>query len=304
MHNVSKKESCMKSKFFLIAIILIIFSLNVFGQITFPRASQKSSIVQTLGDTEISVIYYRPNAKGRAIWGCQTADVIPKGGVTYDCLVPNGQVWRTGANEATVFEISNDVMINGQKLPKGKYSLHTIPNNNEWTIIFNKTWNQWGSYDYDEKQDALRVNVKSVAGEIKETMSIGIEDVSDKTAQVVIAWEKVRVPFTVDIGDVNKRLVSTAQRQIVNQQISTANFILSSKMTDQYGEAVNMLDKSISTIETFAALSAKARILAEMGKKDDAIKTGERAVEVGKKATPAANTTNFERTLAQWKSGK
>ena len=294
----------MKSKFFLIAIILFIFSLNVFGQLTFPRASQRSSITQTLGDTEISIIYNRPNSKGRAIWGCQATDVIPKGGVEYPCLVPSGQVWRTGANEATIFEISNDVMINGQKLSKGKYSLHTIPTNNEWTIIFNKTWDQWGSFSYDEKQDALRVNVKPSAGEMKETMAIGIEDVTDKTAQVVIAWEKLRVPFTVDIGDVNKRLVSKAQRQIVNEQISTANFILSSKMTDQYAEAINMLDKSISTFETFSALSIKARLLAEMGKKDEAIKTGERAVEVGKKSTPQANTAGMERTLAQWKAGK
>ncbi len=117
----------MKSKIILLAIILFIGSLNLFGQATFPRASQKSTVTQTVGDTEISIVYHRPNAKGRTIWGCQTTDVIPKGGVTYDCLVPNGQVWRTGANEATVFEISNDVMINGQKLPKGKYSLHTIP---------------------------------------------------------------------------------------------------------------------------------------------------------------------------------
>lgn len=294
----------MKYRFFLFAIILAIFSLNVFGQITFPRASQRSSLAQTLGDTEISVIYNRPNAKGRTIWGCQTADVIPKGGVDYPCLVPNGQVWRTGANEATTFEISNDVTINNQKLPKGKYSLHTIPNNDEWTVIFNKKWDQWGSFSYDEKQDALRIKVKPVAGENMETMTIGIEDVSDKTAQVVIAWEKLRVPFTVDIGDVNKRLVSKAQRQIVNQQITTANFILSSKMKDQYSDAIEMLDKSISTFETFPALRTKARILAEMGKKDEAIKTGERAVEVGKKSTPPENTAGFEQTLAQWKAGK
>ncbi len=294
----------MKSKFFLFAIILIAASINIFGQATFPRASQKSAVSQTVGDTEISIVYHRPNAKGRAIWGCQTTDVIPKGGVTYDCLVPSGQVWRTGANEATVFEISNDVTINGQKLPKGKYSLHTIPNANEWTIIFNKTWNQWGSFRYDEKEDALRVTAKPVAGDMKETMTIGIEDVDENSANVVIAWEKVRVPFTVDIGDVNKRVVAKAQRQIVNDQISTANFIFSSKLTDQYADAINMLDKAISTFETYGALTLKARILAEMGKKDEAIKVGERAVEVGKKANPPANTANFEQTLAQWKSGK
>ena len=294
----------MKSKIILFAIILLIGSLNLFGQATFPRASQKSTVTQTVGDTEISIVYHRPNAKGRAIWGCKTTDVIPKSGVTYDCLVPTGQVWRTGANEATVVEISNDVMINGQKLPKGKYSLHTIPSENEWTIIFNKTWNQWGSFRYDEKEDALRITAKPAVGNMHETMTIGIEDVTENTAKIVIAWDKLHIPFTVDIGDVNKRAVARAQRQIVNDQISTANFILSSKMTDQYGDAISMLDKSLSTAETYAALTIKARILAEMGNKDEAIKIGERAVEVGKKATPPANTSGFEQTLAQWKSGK
>lgn len=294
----------MKSNIFLLAIILFIASINIFGQTTFPRASQRSAVTQTVGDTEIAIVYNRPNVKGRAIWGCQTTDVIPKGGVNYDCLVPTGQVWRTGANEATVFEINNDVMINGQKLPKGKYSLHTIPNANDWTVIFNKTWDQWGSFNYDEKQDALRVMVKSVAGDMKETMSIGIEDVTENTANIVISWEKIRVPFTVNVGDVNQRILGKVQKQAVNDQYSAANFIYSSKMTAQYPDALKMLDNSISLFETFAALSLKARILADTGRKDEAIKIGERAVEVGKKASPSANTSNFEKTLAGWKSGK
>lgn len=294
----------MKFKIFLFAIVLFIASSNIFAQASFPRPSQKSMLSQTVGDTEINIMYNRPNVKGRPIWGCQTNDVLPKGGVTYPCLVPNGQVWRTGANEATIFEISNDVMINGQKLPKGKYSLHTIPGASEWTIIFNKTSNQWGSYSYDEKEDALRVTTKPMTGEMKESMTIAIEDVSENKADIVIAWEKVRVPFALDIGDVSQRAIAKAQRQIISDQISTANYIFSSKLTAQYPEAINMLDRSISSMETFGALNLKARILAEMGKKDEAIKTGERAVEIGKKATPAANTANFEQTLAQWKSGK
>lgn len=294
----------MKFKIFLFAIVLFVVSTNIFAQASFPRPSQKSTVSQTVGDTEINIMYNRPNVKGRPIWGCETTDVMPKGGVTYPCLVPSGQVWRTGANEATVFEISNDVSVNGQKLPKGKYSLHTIPGASEWTIIFNKTSNQWGSYSYDEKQDALRVTAKPSSGEMKETMTIAVEDVTENKANIVIAWEKVRVPFTLDIGDVNQRAIAKAQRQIVSDQISTANFIFSSKLTAQYQDAINLLDRSISSTETFGALNLKARILAEMGKKDEAIKTGERAVEIGKKATPAANTANFEQILAQWKSGK
>lgn len=294
----------MKFKIFLFAIFLSVAAVDIFAQATFPRASQKSTVSQTVGDTEINIMYNRPNVKGRPIFGCQTNDVLPKGGVTYPCLVPSGQVWRTGANEATIFEISNDVMVNGQKLPKGKYSLHTIPGASEWTIIFNKTSNQWGSYSYDEKQDALRVTAKPSSGEMMESMTIGIEDVSENTAKIVVSWEKLRVPFTLDIGDVTQRSIAKANRQIISDQIATANYIFSSKLTAQYQDAINMLDRANSAMETFGALNLKARILAETGKKDEAIKVGERAVEVGKKATPAANTANFEQTLAQWKSGK
>lgn len=279
----------MKAKISWLTFIFIIGSLNIFGQVSFPRASPRATNSQVVGDTDISIVYHRPNVKERKVWGE---------------LVPLGQVWRTGANEATVFEVNNDVMINGQKLPKGKYSLHTIPTETEWTIIFNKTWNQWGSFSYDEKQDALRVKVKPTAGDFKETMAIEFEAVNPNSTQVVIVWEKLRVPFTVDIGDVNKRALEKARRQMVTDPIATANFIFSSKLTDQYPEAITWLDKSIATSETFGALNLKARILAEMGKKEDAIKIGEKAVEVGKKSTPPANTAGFEQILAQWKAGK
>ena len=184
----------MKKTIYLVGIITLLFATNAFAQLTLPRASQTFDISQTVGDTEIAIVYNRPNVKNRTVWGE---------------LVPYGEVWRTGANEATVFEVSNDVMINGQKLPKGKYSLHTIPNKDEWTIIFNKTWNQWGSFNYKAEEDALRVNVKPVAGEFKETMAIDVEDVTDTTADVVIAWEKVRVPFKLDVGDVSGRILKT-----------------------------------------------------------------------------------------------
>lgn len=279
----------MKAKIFWLTAIVIIGAVNIFGQLSFPRASQKASVSQAVGDTDITIVYHRPNVKERKVWGE---------------LVPFGQVWRIGANEATVFEVTNDVMVNGQKLPKGKYSLHTIPAENEWTVIFNKTWNQWGSFNYDEKQDALRIKVKPQTGDFKETMSIQVEDVDENSAQIIIAWEKLRIPFKVDTGDVNKRVLEKARRQIVSDQIATAGYIFSNKMAEQYPEAISWLDKSLAVMETFGALNLKARILAEMGKKEEAIKTGEKAVEVGKKSNPPANTSGIEQLLAQWKAGK
>lgn len=273
-----------------ISLMLVLFGVsNLFAQLTVPRTSPRQSISQTVGDTIISVVYHRPNAKSREVWGK---------------LVPFGEVWRTGANEATTFEISNEVKINGQTLPKGKYSLHTIPNKDEWIIIFNKTSEQWGSFDYDMKQDALRVNVKPIAANFEETMSIEFKDVTDTTTQIAIEWEKLRVPFTIDVGDVSKRILATARRSMATTPVQAANFVLGAKLTANYQEALGWLDESLKMSESYGALATKARLLAEMGRKDEAIKTGEKAIQVGKAQTPPANTTGLENLLKEWRTAK
>ena len=152
-----------------------------------PRVSQRGYIEQTVGSVQIKVTYHRPNIKGRVLWGD-------------DGLVPNGKVWRAGANEATVFEVTEDVTINGDPLPAGKYSFYAIPTDKDWTLIFNKAWEQWGTV-YDQKSDALRVTVKPVMSvESKETLGYYIEDVTATSAVVVLAWGKARIPFTVSAG--------------------------------------------------------------------------------------------------------
>jgi Protein of unknown function (DUF2911). len=292
----------MNKKVFLFLIVIAACASSAFAQLTLPRESQRQEISQIVGDTKISISYDRPNVKGRTIWGCTTNDVLPKSNVSYPCLVPNGQVWRTGANEATVFEVTNDVLINGQKLPKGKYSLHTIPNADEWTIIFNKIWNQWGSFNYDAKEDVLRVTAKPIPSDFHETMSIEIDNVSLTTAQISIRWEKLAVPFTVDVGDMNARILNDARRRMINEPVQLANYVLSQKMTANYEEALGWVENSIRLRETFGNLQTKARLLAEMGRIKEAIEAGEKAVAVGKAATPAANTAAFEKTLAEWKA--
>jgi Protein of unknown function (DUF2911) len=138
-----------------------------------PQPSPKATSTQRIGLTDMTIVYSRPGVKGRAIWGT---------------LVPYDKVWRTGANEATTFAVSDDVKVNGQVLPKGKYSLHTIPGKDEWIIIFNKTADQWGSFSYDMAQDALRVKVKPEAANFCESMSFDVPEVSTDSAKVVIRW--------------------------------------------------------------------------------------------------------------------
>ncbi|HVE59721.1 MAG TPA: DUF2911 domain-containing protein, partial [Pyrinomonadaceae bacterium] len=95
-------------KLFYLMIFTFIFGLSASAQLTLPRASQRQEVTQTVGDTKISIVYHRPNANGRTLWGCTAKNVVPKTNYEEPCLVPNGQVWRTGANENTTFEVTND----------------------------------------------------------------------------------------------------------------------------------------------------------------------------------------------------
>lgn len=279
-----------------IAIFTAIFSISAFAQLQLPQESNKAMVSQIVGDTMISINYHRPNVKGRKIWGD---------------LVPYDKVWRSGANNATVFEVSNDVTINGQPLPKGKYSIYSIPTANDVTIIFNKTWEQWGTV-YDEKQDQLRVKVKPETSAMpRETLMYEFAGITDNSTNAILSWEKWRIPFTINVGDVYGRTLAQIRNAIQTRKADDvrplnqgAGYVLNNKKKENYEEALGWLDTSIKSKETFGNLSAKARLLAEMGKKKEAIEAGEKAVQVGKAATPAANTGDFEKTLAGWKNGK
>ncbi len=299
-------------KLSLLILLIIVLNIGIFAQLMLPRESPRQEISQTVGDTRISIVYHRPNTKGRTnLWGCESTDVIPKGGVVYPCLVPYGQVWRTGANENTTIEFSRDVMVNGQALAAGKYGFHAIPSKNEWILIFSKANDQWGSYSYDEKKDALRVKSKPETSAMQETLLFDFQNLTANTGQIVIRWEKIAVPFTFDTGDVSGRTLTMIRDAIKTRKSDDfrplnqgASYVYNIRLKNNYDEAIGWLDESIKGRETFGNLQTKARILAEMGKYQDAIATGEKAVQVGKAATPAVNTADFEKVLAEWRLKK
>jgi hypothetical protein len=164
---------------FLFCLVTLPFS-KVSGQDDkSTRPSPPAEAHAQIGDKAISVNYSSPAVKGRTIWGD---------------LVPYGKVWRTGANEATVFETSGDLVINGQKLPAGKYGLFTIPGEKEWTIIFNSVWEQWGAFKYDASKDVLRIKANPVkSGAFNERMKFEISD-----HVVTLLWEDLQVSFMVN----------------------------------------------------------------------------------------------------------
>src|ERR1043166_38424 len=263
------------------------------AQVTLPRPSQKASVMQRIGVTDVTITYSRPGVKGRKIWGDPLPGQTAQGEATLDnqntrpkdaVIVPYGHVWRTGANEATQFVVTDDVLINGQKLPAGSYSLHTIPTKDEWTIVFNGTANQWGSFDYDPAKDTLRVKAKPEwVNTNEEYLSYTFDPVTGDSAQVNIRWEKVNVPFTVKVPDVNAVTISKLQKAVSDAKpddwrtpLQAANYALNdnSAADDQQGMA--WLDQSIKVKETFQNLSAKASVLYKAGKKDEAIALGDR----------------------------
>lgn len=240
-------------------------------QLNLPRVSPKGSVMQTVGTTDITITYNRPGVKGRTIWGA---------------LVPWDQVWRTGANEATQFVVSDDVLVNGQKLAKGSYSLHTIPGRDQWTVIFNKTANQWGSYSYDQAQDALRVTAKPERAEFREWLMFEIPEMTTDTAKVVIRWENVAVPFTVDTQATQKSLDAAAKAiaaMDTNRWMTPYRAADFAFTANRMNEAQKWLDMSLKEQETLPNLWLKARMLQAQGRKADALRTAEQAIA---KATP------------------
>ena len=141
------------------------------------RASKNGRTEGEIAGVGVVLEYGRPNVKGREIWGG---------------LVPYDQVWRTGADEATTITLSADAMVEGEPLAAGTYALFTIPGEDEWTVIFNKTAKQWGAFRYDEGEDALRVTVTPASGEHVEAMDFTIEGDA-----VVLLWAELRLPVTI-----------------------------------------------------------------------------------------------------------
>jgi hypothetical protein len=143
------------------------------------RPSPPAKATGKAGNATITIDYSSPSVKGRKIFGSDIA--------------PYGKIWRAGANEATVFEVDQDVTVEGQKLPKGKYGFFAIPGETEWVIVFNKTWNQWGSYRYKQEEDVLRVKVKS--GKTPSLVEKMVYTVNNGV--VNLSWENTSVNFTV-----------------------------------------------------------------------------------------------------------
>jgi hypothetical protein len=235
-----------------------------------PRQSPRAAVTQRIALTDITIAYHRPLVGGRKIWGAPA-------------IAPFGQVWRAGANENTTFEVTDPVTIEGQRLERGIYGLHMIPNPDSFTVIFSKNSTSWGSFTYDQKEDALRVTVKPQPGELHEELTYEFENVKPDSAAVTMRWEKLAVPFTVKadlqatLGNIRNQLRNSAQ-YIWAGFDDAATWCVDNKVNLE--EALTWADRSIQQEERFENLNTKARILEALQRTSDATSVRGKAMDI------------------------
>ncbi len=234
-----------------------------------PDPSQRAEISQKIGITSITINYHRPLVKNRKIW---------------DGLVPYGKVWRAGANENTTISFSDPVMIEGKPLEKGAYGLHMIPNADEWTIIFSKNSTSWGSFTYDQAEDALRVTVKPRAADMHDALTYDFDQLQPDSAVVELEWEKVAVPFKVSV-DVHDAVQASLKRQLRNLSQFTwmswddaANYLLTEKIA--FDDALTYANKSIENEDRYDNEMTKSKVLQALNRKDDAAVAEKKALSL------------------------
>jgi len=238
-----------------------------------PKQSPRASVSQTVGLTEITITYDRPAVNGRQVWGK---------------LVPFDTVWRAGANENTVIAFSSPVRIGGQTLTAGRYGMHMIPSQGDWTIILSKQANAWGSFSYEPQEDALRVTTAPVSGEMHERLAYTLDDPAEGSVVATLRWEKLAVPFTIEVD--SKAVVADSVREQLRglgrffwQPWSQAAAWCAANGVN-LEEATAWADRSIALNENFTNLRVKAALLGQRGDAAGAAAAAQRSLAVADEA--------------------
>jgi hypothetical protein len=265
----------MNQKSALLIIALLFCGMVSFAQqIQMPQASPSAKIAQKVGLTDVTVDYSRPSTKGRKIFGE---------------LVPFGQVWRTGANGATVLTFSTDVKIDGKSVPAGQYALYAIPDKSEWTIILSKNTKLWGAIGYSSEDDLIRFKATPTKLSRKyETMEITFADMTDTAADLSIKWETSRVNFRIEtevdeivMAEI-KQLVIDAETDNPGLLYSAANYYYTNNKNMQ--QAYSWISQSVASDSKYWTMHLKAKIEAGLDMKTEAIASANQSLEMAKAA--------------------
>jgi hypothetical protein len=282
----------MKSILKTLGLPVLVLATLAPAQINLPRQSPQASVSQTFAYTTATVTYSRPSVRDRAIWGG---------------VVPFGQVWRAGANEATAIEFTTDVKVAGQALPKGKYALFVLPEKGAWTFIFDTNPKAWGAYAYDGKHDALRVTVAPKAAPHREQLEYAFEQVTDSSAVLTLHWEKLRasLPISAEFLETAKASIasglSTAPKDNPYSYLGAARFYRQHKV--DAAQAYAWVDSSIAIKPIYLNLWAKAEWLAQDQRFAEAVETGRKAwLEAAKDPALEPQLPALDKTLKAWEA--
>jgi len=236
----------------------------------FPAPSTTATLKQRVGITDIEIVYSRPGMKGRPIYGG---------------LVPYGEVWRTGANNATKLTFSTEVKLNGNTIPAGTYALFTIPGEKEWTIIINKGAAQWGVFQYDEKVDVVRFKASPMKiSQPVETFTMEFNDITDDSARLDLIWDHTVVPikFETDLTSPEK-FVPRIEEALAGENAGRYYYPAAMYFYDHgldLQKAKKWIDAALAQREAHYMVHLKAKILAKLGDKEGAIAAAKHSTEL------------------------
>lgn len=274
----------------LIVLSLILSHLSVDAQVRIPEMSPKAVVKQVVGLTDVEIVYSRPSAKGRSVLGN---------------LVPFGQLWRTGANENSIISFSDDVVINGKTLKKGKYALYTIPNVQAWDVIFYTATDNWGTpKEFDEAKVALKVNVNEEAlTKPVETFTLGINNLTTNSATLDISWENSYVSLKFEVPT-NKLAIASIDKTLAGptpeQYYTAAQYYYQSSGDIAKGRAY--IDKAVelSKAVPFYYLRLKSLIQAKQGDKKGAIETAKWSISASEAAGNKEYVEMNKASIEEW----
>ncbi|MBF4490937.1 DUF2911 domain-containing protein [Flavobacterium sp. MR2016-29] len=274
----------------LIALAIIIVPFAADAQIKTPQASPKGYIKQTVGLTDVEVTYSRPGARGRAVFGN---------------LVPFGKLWRTGANENTIINFSDDVVIDGKTLKKGKYAIYTIPKIESWEVIFYLSTDNWGlPENWSDAYVALRTTVKEDALPTPvETFTIGINGLDPNFGYLEMAWENSHVALKFEVPTAKNATASiekTLAGPTANDYYAASQYLFSSNGSIE--TARTYVDKSLemSTDKPYFILRLKSLIQAKQGDKKGAIETAKASLAAAETANNQDYVKMNKDSIAEW----
>lgn len=270
-----------------IALLMGAFSFGLKAQMDIPSLSPKSSVMATVGLTEITITWNAPAVKGRTIFGD---------------LVPYGEMWRTGANKATTITFSRDVKISGTDVKAGSYSLFTVPNADRWTIVINSETELWGTGEYSQDEDVVRIEVKPTVIPNRERLTFQISDYDNEKGTIALEWAKTRVAFDVQVTTTEQAMASIDKtlKPSWSQYAAAARYAW--EQVGDLDKAENWAVQSVAVQPMWYNNWVLSEVMAEKGNYAGAVKYGKAALELGEKAENFFYKERVITNLREWEA--